>query len=289
MDKSHTSSDNRRLADQSRGTNATRDFYDRIGWTGDLKQSVDSEMFGVKEDGPIRRELHAVHNQRIKAALTSAGDRLRLLECGCGGNPEESLFELCQHYTGTDFSEAGLQLADRKMVDVGLPYALVKADVCNLPFDTGTFDAVYSAHMLYHIDDQDAQRTAMQEMMRVLRPGGVLVAVCANPRPILFPKRLVMRSIANTPVIGEALRRIRPASPVPYRPMPIPWMKSVFDQFGTTELFADALPTTAFNQNVSEYHGIGRQLWKVIRHLDLHYPRTSAFLGNYVTFKVTKR
>ena len=39
---------------QPAGTESTRRFYDRIGWLKQDGKLVDSHMFGVKEDGPIR-------------------------------------------------------------------------------------------------------------------------------------------------------------------------------------------------------------------------------------------
>ena len=46
------------------------------------------------------------------------------------------------------------------------------ADVTELPMTTAEFDAVVSTDVLYHVED-DA--LALQELVRVLRPGGVLV------------------------------------------------------------------------------------------------------------------
>ncbi len=50
----------------------------------------------------------------------------------------------------------------------------VIADVRALPVASGRFDAVVAAWMLYHVDPLDA---ALEEISRVLAPGGVLVAV----------------------------------------------------------------------------------------------------------------
>jgi SAM-dependent methyltransferase len=46
------------------------------------------------------------------------------------------------------------------------------ADVARLPFPDASFDAVLACHMLYHVPDAGA---ALDEMLRVLRPGGVIV------------------------------------------------------------------------------------------------------------------
>lgn len=271
------------------GTEATRHFYDQMGWTERDGKTADADLFGVKEDGPIRKELHALHVERVRAALSAAGDPLDLLECGCGGNPERSILDLCSHYTGTDFSVAGLALAERKLTDSGVPHALLQADACRLPFEDGRFDAVYSAHMIYHIERPDAQRAALGEMMRVLRPGGVLALISANPRPLLFPIRLARRLVADTPVVGDVLDGIRKKPPLPYRPMSLGWMKRELARHGDVELVTYALPSTTFNQNVTELGGAGRLLWQMVRTLDAGAPALSAYLGNYVLFKATRR
>jgi ubiquinone/menaquinone biosynthesis C-methylase UbiE len=48
------------------------------------------------------------------------------------------------------------------------------ADVQDLPFDDGSFDVIAAMWMLYHVPDLDK---ALDEIRRVLRPGGRFVAV----------------------------------------------------------------------------------------------------------------
>jgi SAM-dependent methyltransferase len=54
----------------------------------------------------------------------------------------------------------------------------VRADAVQLPFPGCTFPAAAALFMLYHLEDP---ATALEEIRRVLRPGG-LVAVCAPSR-----------------------------------------------------------------------------------------------------------
>ena len=86
---------------RKKGSEETRRFYDETGWKERDGSSVDRHLFGVKEDGPIRMELHRVHEDRIRSELSQVGDRLRLLECGCGGNPYRPLLDLCSKYVAS--------------------------------------------------------------------------------------------------------------------------------------------------------------------------------------------
>ncbi|MFI2742298.1 class I SAM-dependent methyltransferase [Zhouia sp. PK063] len=53
--------------------------------------------------------------------------------------------------------------------DLNSPLADVKADICNLPFDDNSYDVILCNHVLEHIPNDTK---AMQEMLRVLKPGG---------------------------------------------------------------------------------------------------------------------
>ena len=63
----------------------------------------------------------------------------------------------------------GMSNLDYTTTDLNSPLADVKADICNLPFQDDAFDIILCNHVLEHIDDD---RTAMNELYRVLKPGG---------------------------------------------------------------------------------------------------------------------
>jgi ubiquinone/menaquinone biosynthesis C-methylase UbiE len=266
-----------------RGTHETREHYDSAGWReGD--NLFDTEFFGVREDGPIRQGLHALRWQRIREHF---GSERNLLEVGCGGNPEKELLPVCTRYTGCDFSSQGIQVARQRTSDWPVPVDLTVADACHLPFLNAHFNAVCCMHMIYHIVDPAAQAKAIAEMLRVLEPGGKLVIVAANPRPVLFPVKFARRIAANTPVLSSWLRR-RFRSPVPYKPMSIGWMMHQFRSH-EARCITYSLPSTEFNQRVTESKGLGRRLWQGLNRLDRRHPDLSARLGCYVTYLVTKR
>ena len=62
-----------------------------------------------------------------------------------------------------------LKHIDYTTTDLVSPIADVKADICNLPFDDNTYDVILCNHVLEHIPDDTK---AMQELFRVLKPGG---------------------------------------------------------------------------------------------------------------------
>lgn len=68
-------------------------------------------------------------------------------------------------YTAADLHPEAPNIAD----DI----ALVLADITALPFADRSFDYVFVSHVLEHVDDDEM---AAREVLRVLRPGGVLVA-----------------------------------------------------------------------------------------------------------------
>lgn len=58
---------------------------------------------------------------------------------------------------------------DYVTTDLNSPLADVKADICKLPFQDNEFDVILCNHVLEHIPDDTK---AMQELYRVLKPGG---------------------------------------------------------------------------------------------------------------------
>src|SRR5207249_1756888 len=128
------------------------------------------------------------------------------------------------HFTAVDFSARGIEEARKALEVSAVAFETQVADICHLPFPPNSFDAVYSAHALYHIPSSAAQAAAIAEMIRVVRPGGVIVLVVANARPLASPVRLAKRLIADTPGVSSVANRLRPPPPLPYKPMSISWM-----------------------------------------------------------------
>jgi ubiquinone/menaquinone biosynthesis C-methylase UbiE len=247
-----------------KGTEETKSFYDSEGWqVSDEGTTLDEDLFGLKENGPIRIQIAARLWHRISDGLEDTG-ATDFLEVGCGGSPETRFLDIFENYVGCDFSSVGLEVAKGKFEPFGSRVKFVEADAVSLPFADGSFDTVYSAHMLYHIVNRASQAAAIQEMLRVLRPGGRLVLVTANPRPLLFPMRLMIRLIADAPMLAGIARKLKGPSPVPYNPSKIRWYRRQIEKLADVGIFTGGIASTNFNQSVTEHKGIGKLAWSFI-------------------------
>lgn len=83
---------------------------------------------------------------------------------------------------GLDITPRMMELAEEKMSELDLPKKVefVVGDALDMQFDDNEFDAVTSGYMLRNVTDI---QKALDEMYRVLRPGGVaVVAELAKPK-----------------------------------------------------------------------------------------------------------
>ncbi len=131
----------------------------------------------------------------------------RVLDLGCG--PGDLTYLLAHHYpsarvVGADFTRAMVVLgegarhrrASRERVGFGV------ADALHLPFRTATFDLVTSAFLLRNLTDLSA---GFREMARVLRPGGVLLALdITEPSPAGYRNFFHAYFDRMMPLLGSA-------------------------------------------------------------------------------------
>lgn len=117
--------------------------------------------------------LDEIETNLIKKYITPNSS---VLEAGCGtGLILNRLAPHAARAVGVDLSAGMLSYAAKRQLQV------VQAPVTNLPFADATFDVVYSCKVLAHVENI---QKAMQEMARVLKPGGVLITEFYNPYSI---------------------------------------------------------------------------------------------------------
>ena len=105
---------------------------------------------------------------------TSGRSNVSILDCGCGTGNNLIMLRKYGRAVGIDITFSGLAYArDRGERQVA------RASATCLPFAAGQFDLVTSFDVLYAFDD-DMERDALNEMYRVLQPGGqVLINTAA--------------------------------------------------------------------------------------------------------------
>lgn len=109
----------------------------------------------------------------VKAAMENGN---RILEVGVGSGLALGYYPRTAEVTGIDLSKPMLEKAAEKIEAQGLDNVtgLAVMDACRLGFRDGTFDAVAGMFMITLVPDAEA---ALDEFMRVLRPGGEIVLV----------------------------------------------------------------------------------------------------------------
>ncbi len=97
----------------------------------------------------------------------------RLLELGCGAGEASVFFALCgADVTATDISGGMLDVVRRVAQLHGTEVSTEKALADEIPFADESFDVVYTANLLHHVDIP----ATLDEARRVLKPGGVFVS-----------------------------------------------------------------------------------------------------------------
>jgi len=101
-----------------------------------------------------------------------------VLEAGCGVGAQTLLLagnSPDAQFVSIDSSPESLARAEEHVSGKGLTnVTFQQADICHLPFRTGTFDHVFICFTLEHIRDP---LLALDNLMRVLRPGGTITAI----------------------------------------------------------------------------------------------------------------
>jgi SAM-dependent methyltransferase len=165
------------------------------------------------DPGALVRFLETVATRYFGPLHARSFDLLRIaegaavLEAGCGtGIDAVALSRLvgpAGRVVGVDSSQVMVSQAVERATKTGAPIEFYLGDVQHLVFDEGTFDGVRSSRLLCHVDEP---RRALTEMIRVLRPGGHLVAIEPDHDTLVIasPQRDCTRKIVNA--FGDGFR-----------------------------------------------------------------------------------
>jgi ubiquinone/menaquinone biosynthesis C-methylase UbiE len=124
-------------------------------------------MFAVEETHWWYRGRRAL----VRAALDRYAPRnrpLQILDVACATGMSFRFLADYGEIRGIDISDETIHYCSQRGID-----RIVKGDAMRLPFAEGSYDVVLALDAFEHFDDDV---TAMRETLRVLRPGGLLVA-----------------------------------------------------------------------------------------------------------------
>ena len=151
-----------------------------------------NQLTGTKEDSLSEqvsdeyRQLANSYDKRWSAYLQHTHERalryLRpepedtILDCsgGTGKFAEQLVSVPDTHVVITDFSRSMLDEAEKKFQSEIHRVELIQTDSHSLPFESGRFNKIYNLNSLHFYDSAD---TVLDEMARVLSPGGNLLVL----------------------------------------------------------------------------------------------------------------
>lgn len=139
-------------------------------------------------EGHLARYNSVVYSQRVKHVERFLGDvtGTRVLDLGCGVGFFGGLAAARgADVVGLDFSEAALGIAIKEQP--AIPY--VRGDATGVPFPDASFDVVLLNDIIEHLAEGPGRRM-IEEVFRVLRPGGRLVVDTDNDAFIMQRKGL---------------------------------------------------------------------------------------------------
>ena len=151
----------------------------------DAFRDYETQFARDARDYYIEKKINLTRN-RLKKILQGE-DTLQhpqiALDLGCG--PGWYLPMLADSNTktiGIDASVSQLLLAKKNTTKA----KLIASDICSLPCRNNSIDIAYGINIFHHLPTKESQQQALQEIHRVLIPGGILVLHEMNPTNPLF-------------------------------------------------------------------------------------------------------
>ena len=149
--------------------------------------------------------------QNLQKRVRFVRDRLpppaRVLDVGCGTGL------LAQRLAGQGYDVVGLDLSLGMLLQGGQALRYAQGDAAALPFPDAAFDGAVTVAALHHIFEPAKVAATIAEMVRVTRPGGIVVIWDHNPlNPYWpFPMRRLPQDDEDTRLVpaGEILRAVK--------------------------------------------------------------------------------
>jgi SAM-dependent methyltransferase/uncharacterized protein YbaR (Trm112 family) len=266
-----------------------KSFYDDFGW---VKKSGDlfNDTAEFTDPRPIAQDYLRYCNARIGRLLGSG--RL-LLDVACGAIPHREYLAFSEGYeirVCVDFSIRALSEARAKLGNRGL-YLL--GDITCLPLVDGSVDSVISLHTIYHVP-QPEQTTAVDELVRVTRPGGRVIIVYAWGRSLAMDAVFKLRGWLGflrrlgrpSPVAAAAGAKNSP--PLYFHPQNHDWFARDVAARHSARLKVWSAVSKAFQTRFLSDGLMGRLSIAAVEFLENTLPAFAGRVGQYPMFVIDK-
>jgi len=167
-------------------------------WNSNAKKFKLSHQVSWGDISAIKLETQNISN------FLKDGDSV--LDVGCA-NGFAAIMQCGAHklrkMTGIDFSEEMLSYAqqNKKSSDHADILEFKKGDIRSLEFDNDTFDVVYTTRVIINLPNWKEQMQAINECIRVARPGGTIILSEAFYEPLV--RLNAIRCVAGLPPLVE--------------------------------------------------------------------------------------
>jgi len=162
-----------------------RAFYDTYGWVKHEDGRVGEDQF--REFSGAYLPYHDAVERRLLACFS---ERTGNLLIGGGGDLPPTHTAIASQFSAVtclDIAQRALEIAKAKLENSA---ECILGSLLDIPKPSDYFDAAFCAHVIYHID-RDLQERAVDELVRVTKPGGRIVIIYSNP--VSFIDRLVAK------------------------------------------------------------------------------------------------
>lgn len=167
------------VADSSIANRKT--WYDYFRSFDNLRESEDVETYEF--------------SNRVRQYETSHGQWV--LDYGCGNGYEAAQYARNgAHVVGVDLTRRAIELTRRRFSLLEISGFFFQNNGLSVPFKNGVFDIVCCLGVLHHIPDP---QPVVQEMFRVLKPGGKLILMVYNRNSYRYYVTFTWRRLRGAP------------------------------------------------------------------------------------------